>query len=163
MKKLTTFLCLTLAILLLGTEEVESADFQKGLNAYYKGDGATALREWKPLAKQGHARAQTILGFMYDKGKGVPQNDKTAVRWYRLAAKQGYAPAQTNLGVMYGNGKGVIPDKVRAHMWWIIAASQGHKTARKNRDIVAKRMTFAENFAARRLARKCVRKNFKGC
>ena len=29
-----------------------SADFQKGLNAAQKGDFATALREWKPLAEK---------------------------------------------------------------------------------------------------------------
>ena len=29
--------------------------FQKGLDAYYSGDFATALPEFKPLAEQGHA------------------------------------------------------------------------------------------------------------
>ena len=58
-----------------------------------KRDYATALREFEPLAKQGHARAQTNLGWMYDKGLGVPQNYETAVKWYTLAAEQGYAPA----------------------------------------------------------------------
>ena len=32
-----------------------SADYQKGLTAYERGDYATALREWTPLAEQGHA------------------------------------------------------------------------------------------------------------
>jgi len=31
---------------------------------------------------------------MYEKGRGVSQNDKTAVKWYRLAAEQGDANAQ---------------------------------------------------------------------
>ena len=35
-----------------------SADFQKGVDAYDRGDYATALREWKPLAEQGNADAQ---------------------------------------------------------------------------------------------------------
>jgi TPR repeat protein len=38
---------------------------------------------------------------MYDKGEGVPEDDKEAMKWYRLAAEQGYASAQSNLGVMY--------------------------------------------------------------
>ena len=72
MRKLTTTLCLTIAVLLGSVGEVWSADFQKGLTAYRSGDFATALREWKPLAEQGHARAQFYLGVMYEKGRGVP-------------------------------------------------------------------------------------------
>jgi len=33
------------------------ADFQKGMDAAQRGDFATALREWKPLAEQGDADA----------------------------------------------------------------------------------------------------------
>ena len=47
------------------------ADLQKGLDAAQKGDFATALKEWKPLAEQGNARAQNNLGLMYVKGQGV--------------------------------------------------------------------------------------------
>ena len=38
-----------------------SADFNKGLTAAQSGDFATALKEWKPLAGQGDADAQTNL------------------------------------------------------------------------------------------------------
>ena len=77
------------ALLLLFSTEGWSADFQKGLAAAQRGDFVTALREWKPLAEQGNARAQVNLGLMYQKGDGVPQNYKTAVKWYRLAGEQG--------------------------------------------------------------------------
>ena len=70
------------------------------LNNIYKGDYATALREWTPLAEQGHAYAQSSLGLMYQKGKGVSQDYKTAVKWWRLAAEQGHARAKTNLKKM---------------------------------------------------------------
>ena len=46
---------MTLVVFLGSVGMSESADFQKGLDAYKKGDYATALREWKPLAKQGNA------------------------------------------------------------------------------------------------------------
>ena len=85
-----------LLTLLVGTPAF-SADFQKGQTAYNSGDYATALREWKPLAKQGNADAQFSLGAMYEKGEGVPTNYKTAVKWYRLAAKQDRPFAQSNL------------------------------------------------------------------
>ena len=97
MKNLTTTLCLTLTLLLGSVSMSWSADLQKGLTAYESGDYATALREWTPLAEQGDADAQTLLGVMYNEGKGVPQDYKTAVKWYTLAAKQGDANAKTNL------------------------------------------------------------------
>ena len=42
------------------------ADYQAGLDAYLGEDYATALKEWRPLAEEGEARAQTSLGVMYD-------------------------------------------------------------------------------------------------
>ena len=163
MRNLTATVCLTIALLLGSAGVSWSQDFGKGFWAYQSGDYATALREWRPLAKQGDAVAQLNLGNMYRKGQGVPQNDKTAVRWYRLAAEQGNADAQTNLGVMYGMGTGVIRDDVYAHMWFNIAASSGNKRAVKNRDIAAKNMTPSQLEKAQDLARECVRKKYKGC
>ena len=71
MRKLTVFIFLTLAVLFGSTGVGVSADFYKGLDAYHRGDYATALREWRPLAKQGNALAQHSLGVMYDEGEGV--------------------------------------------------------------------------------------------
>jgi|TARA_Y100000031_G_scaffold108637_1_gene119510 hypothetical protein len=71
--------------------------------------------------------------------------------------------SQTSLGFMYGTGQGVIQDNVYAHMWWNIAASQGYKDAMENRDIVAKHMSPSQIETAKKLARECVRKNYKGC
>ena len=81
MRKLTTTLCLTLAVLLGSAGTVLSAEFQKGWHAYQKGNYATALREWKHLAEQGHASAQTSLGVMYRDGQGVEKDFKEAVKW----------------------------------------------------------------------------------
>jgi uncharacterized protein len=84
------------------------ADFQKGWDAVQRGDYATALKEWTPLAEQGDADAQYNLGVMYQNGQGVLQNYKTAAKWFTLAAEQFHANAQYNVGVMYENGKGVL-------------------------------------------------------
>ena len=122
MKRLLT----TLVILtgLLGSAgAVWAQGFNKGLKAAQSGDFATALKEWKPLADQGDAVAQSNLGVMYDNGKGVTQDSAEAVKWYRKAADQGYAMAQSNLGLMYGNGNGVLQDTIAAHMWFNIAAA----------------------------------------
>ena len=91
-----------------------------GLDAINKGDYATALNEWKPLAKQGNADVQFLLGLMYVEGKGVPQNYETALKWYTLAANQGNADAQHNLGVMYYDGEGVPQDYKTAIKWYIL-------------------------------------------
>jgi TPR repeat protein len=77
-------------------------DYQKGLQAYDKGDYATALREWGILAEQGNAKAQFNLGVMYAKGLGVSQDYKEAAKWFRKSAEQGHENAQYNLGLIYG-------------------------------------------------------------
>jgi TPR repeat protein len=84
MKKLLTALVI---IVSLGTAGAVCAqDVDKGLSAAQSGDFATALKEWTVLAEQGDADAQYNLGFMYDTGQGVVQNDKKAVKWWRKAA-----------------------------------------------------------------------------
>jgi len=52
MRNLTATICLAVAVLIGSAGVSWSQDFQKGLAAAHSGDFATALREWKPLAKQ---------------------------------------------------------------------------------------------------------------
>ena len=80
-RNLIATLCLTIAVLLGSAGVSWSADFQKGLTAYESGDFATALREWTPLAEQGHASAQSNLGNGYNKGQGVIQYLSAAWVW----------------------------------------------------------------------------------
>ena len=70
-----------------------SADFDGGMAAYQREDYATAFREFKSLAETGAAEAQNILGVMYDKGQGVPQDYVQAYMWLTLAAAQGVKQA----------------------------------------------------------------------
>lgn len=107
-------------------------DFNAGLRAYNAGNYRTALNEWRPLALQGNARAQNNLGFMYENGQGVDQDDAEAVRWYRQAAEQGDAIAQINLGFMYANGRGVAQDDAEAVRWYRRAAEQENARAQNN-------------------------------
>ncbi len=111
--------------------------------------------KWYRLgAEQGDAAAQFKLGFMYDSGRGVPQDTAEALKWYRLAAGQGIAYAQTNLGIMYENGRGVAQDYVLAHMWFNLAAAQGKdENVLKLRDLLASEMTPDQIAEAQRLAR----------
>ena len=121
MKRLIITLCLALGSFVVGCSD----DFQRGVEAYNKGDYATALKEWTPLADLGNVKAQYNLGLMYDMGKGVLQDYKEAVRWYQLAAEQGYSSAQHNLGLLYFNGRGVPQDHQEAVKWITLSADQG--------------------------------------
>ncbi len=67
MRALRTAVVLVLALVLPGP--VLAADFQAGLEAYHRGDYATALKEFRPLAEQGEAEAQHKLGGMYASGR----------------------------------------------------------------------------------------------
>jgi TPR repeat protein len=141
-----------LAVMLAGA--AMAGPKEDGWNAFQRGDYETALRLTRPFANQGHTAAQNVLGWMYDTGRGVPQNYAEAAKWYRLAAEQGNADAQYRLGLMYATGEGVPQDYVLAHMWSNLAAAQGHdKNAVKNRDIIAAMMPPDQLAEAQRLAR----------
>ena len=80
-------------------------------------------------AEQGVADAQWLLGYMYQFGDGVPEDDTEAVKWFRKAAEQGYDAAQYDLAGMYYAGRGVPKDKTEAVKWYRKAAEQGHAYA----------------------------------
>jgi TPR repeat protein len=76
---------ITLALLVLTacltTPQSFKPDYKVGEAAYKQRDSATALKHFRPLAKQGLAKAQNNLGWMYLYGRGVTQDYKEAVRW----------------------------------------------------------------------------------
>jgi len=123
---------LVLMLMLSFSHAAIAGDLEDGFAAVQKGDFATALRLWTPLAEQGVADAQHNLGLMYGNGQGVAQDYKTAVKWYTLAAKQGDADSQYNLGVIYANGIGVAQDFKTAVKWYTLAAEQELADAQYN-------------------------------
>ncbi|WP_428673819.1 tetratricopeptide repeat protein [Reyranella sp.] len=146
-------LMLIVALLMSGAAPAIAEPLDDGITAYEKGDYATALRLWRPLAERGIAEAQSRLGLLYDEGWGVPQDYATAVAWYRKAAEQRHAVAQINLGSSYEAGTGVPQDYVLAHMWFNLAAVKGNDFAIAARDRVASKMTPAQIAEAQNLAR----------
>ena len=142
---------------------VAAQDLQKGVDAAETGDYTTAIKEFRPLAEQGNANAQSNLGVMYKNGDGVPQDYAEAVKWYRLAAEQGYAEAQTSVGFMYSTGQGVLQDNIIAHMWWNLAAANGDDKARELRIAIAKTMTPAAIEKAQAMARECMSSDYTKC
>jgi uncharacterized protein len=102
------------------------ADYKAAL---HKGDYAGALKELRPLAQKGDAKAQSNLGLMYSTGRGVPQNSAEAEKWIRKAAEQGLAEAQYNLGLIYVKGQGVPKNNAEAMKWFRKSSDQGYAKA----------------------------------
>ena len=128
--------------LLLASAAVIAGPLEDGKTAAQRGDSATALRLWMPLAEQGVVAAQFNLGFMYDNGLGVPPDYAQAMQWYRQAAEQGYADAQYSLGSMYANGRGVPRDDAQAVQWYRKAAGQGFAGANNSIGLIYGRSSW---------------------
>jgi hypothetical protein len=159
MKRLPALAVLLLPLLV--GNPAYSAEHRKGMDAYQRGDYATALNELIPLAEQGNAAAQSALGLMYRRGLGVPKNRKAAIKRYTLAAEQGLAQAQTGLGVMLATGGRGKKNNTSAYIWWSIAALQGDEEGRKHRDMIEERLSPGQITEGKRLAREWVEEHGK--
>ena len=84
---------------------VLAGPYEDAFTAYRAGNYQTALSLLLPLAEQGNARAEALLGSMYDEGKGVPQDDSEALKWYQSSAQKGNATGQYGLGVFLMDGR----------------------------------------------------------
>ena len=124
----TAQLFCTLA-LVLASAAIARADFEAGKRAYEQGDYATALKELTPLAEQGNAEAQVLLGLMHFEGQGVPRDPSQALKWYKAAAEQGNPEGQLQLGVMYLMGIGVARNTPQALKLLKLSADQGTRDA----------------------------------
>ena len=134
---------------------------------YDAGDYEKAAKLYRPLANEGNAEAQYILGMMYRAGRGVPRDNQEAKKWYQQAAEQGHPLAQFYLGWMYARGKAVPQDYVQSYMWISIAIANVSGEAKRefivDRDSLAKSMTADQIAKAQELSKKCTAKKFKGC
>jgi TPR repeat protein len=71
--------------------------WEDGMVAYNRGDYVPAIRLFRPLAEQGNAKAQSLIGVMYRRGQGVARNSVHAFIWFSRAAARGDARAKTEL------------------------------------------------------------------
>ncbi len=156
MRKAVTALLAGAVVALTATNPAWPMSRLAGLDAYRRGDYAAAIRQLPSLAAHGNAEAQATLGFMYENGRGVPQNPAIAGTLYRCAAEQGNAAAQYLLGLMYDKGEGVPRDDVLAQKWLNLAAAHAGRHEREYyvriRDAVASKMSALQLAHAQRLA-----------
>tara|TARA_B100000586_G_scaffold57964_1_gene39721 strand:+ start:69 stop:767 length:699 start_codon:yes stop_codon:yes gene_type:complete len=124
---------------------------------------------------------------------GVKRDYKESAKWYHLAAEQGDDIAQFTIGLMYKKGQGVTKNLVIAYMWLSTAEFSNKNSvlvfqkmgAVKNKNISEKdlmnylkimrkqkketvgklerKMTPEQIAEAQKLARECIKKNYKDC
>ena len=122
--------CALLALALL--TPLTLADYDTGLDAYNRGDWDTAARELKPVADEGHAHAQFLVGTLLASGSGIETSLAEALRYYRLSAEQNNGEAQAALGYTYRVGNGVKQSYDDAAKWYRMAAERGVGDAQFN-------------------------------
>jgi len=109
-----------------------AGDFEDAEAAVKSGDYVTALRLLVTLADQDNTYAERLLGIMYIKGQGVPQDFSIGMRWMRIAANKGLADAQNEVGILYQRGWGVERNEAEAVKWFRLAADQDLVLAQNN-------------------------------
>jgi hypothetical protein len=121
------------SLLPLPSAETPAQPLDAAYAAYRNRDDETALRLSRPLAEQGNARAQTLLGLIYHRGfhggSATQKNEGEATKWFLRAAEQGDASAQLHLGIMYSEGRAVPQNFAEAAKWYRLAADQGNAQA----------------------------------
>ena len=154
LRRLMRALCVAAAAVLLSSSGfAQAASLRQGVSAFNHQDYASASRVFIPLAEQGLPAAQSYLGFMFETGRGVPQNYTEAAMWYRRAAEQGDSLAQYSLGLLYDRGFGVPRNIVEASKWLNLSTAAAPRRSREARarirDAVTSKMTRGEIAQAR--------------
>lgn len=85
-----------------------------------------------PLARNGDATAQNMLGILYGQGWGVDKDLDKARQWFEQAAAGGSGRAFYNLASMYATGNGVPKDCARAVELLRTPAQAGDPVAQVN-------------------------------
>ncbi len=140
-----------------GTMHPAHADgLRRAWDVYSKGDYVRAVTVLSPLVAHGNARAEALLGFMYENGFGVPQSYNDAADLYQRAAVQGDPSAQSRLGLLYNKGHGVPQNVVLSYKWLNLAAAHATKRERdyylRLRNAVASKMSSDQIVEGQRLA-----------
>ena len=100
MKKFLISLSLLILLATVLATSAWAGPLEDSLAADAKGDYATELKINRPLAVQGVAWAQLLLGVMYDNGQGVVQDYIRAHMWSNLGAVSGDKDAVKNRDIV---------------------------------------------------------------
>ncbi len=146
----TTLQIIAVTLSLATVPHLAFAKLEEGTAAYQRKDYATAFQELLPVAKEGGAQAQQLVGDMYLNGTGVERNDVEAAKWFRLSAEQGNVAAMKAMGRLYVQGRGIEQD-LREATHWFRRANAGVSTpqaATEQAPGMGLRATSAQEFVA---------------
>lgn len=105
--------------------------YREGISAVKAADYQLALTKLRPLAENGNANAQRMLGEMYAAGWGVPKDDIQAGVWFRRAECGCIAPGHTEYYLGLNFIETGEKDKTMGAKWIQRAAEAGYPTAQK--------------------------------
>jgi hypothetical protein len=129
-RSLVLILTLFLSTLSAAAQSDTDIEVMQARSLYVAGDYAAAAAVLRPHAEAGHPRAQTMLGFLAEKGLGMPADPAAGLALYRLAAAQGFATAIYNVASMTEGGRGgLTADPVAARALYWQAAAQDYAPA----------------------------------
>lgn len=135
-----------------------NADAQTWLARYERSRGDEALAaHWARIAAQrGEPVAQSLLGSMYNLGRGVPMDPRAAQAWWWRAARAGIATAMFNLGATLARGRGAPPNPELSYALMRAAFQRGLRFPSMFRAMALARlrMRSAQIGSAERLARR---------
>jgi len=115
-------------VLALAAAAAPAADYERGLDAFARGDVATAYREFATLANEGHPEAQYSLAMLYLKGD--PPQYARAIPWLEASAQAALPDSQYMLGMLALYGVGMAKDTAQGMHWLKLASSQGNADAK---------------------------------
>lgn len=118
---------------------------RNGKICFVLGEYDNAFKSFEDFVKKGtaDAEAQYMIGYMYDHGKGVAQDETTAASWYWKAAHQGYEKAIEVLEEKNNNEKALLlaeEDKIVAEI-----EEFTNKLLSENRDEDSKKTSDSDN------------------
>jgi len=108
----------------IGQSSHLNADYCAGIKAFMAKDFARALPLLERAVDANDARAMGVLGYMYERGRGVNPDPARAVALFRRAADLGNGDAMHELARCYQLGIGVAPNQAEAERW--LRAGEAH-------------------------------------
>ncbi len=107
-----------------GDREAQFRIGARFLNNPVRSDASAAARWLTRAAEQGHVESQFLLASLFEKGAGVPKEERRALDLYRKAAQAGHTRAMHNLAVLLSSHD-ATQDYSEAASWFIRAATVG--------------------------------------
>jgi hypothetical protein len=115
-------------VLALAAASAPAADYERGLDAFARGDVEAAYGEFATLADEGHPEAQYSLAMLYLKSD--PPQYARAIPWLEASAQAALSDSQYMLGMLALYGVGMAKDTGQGMHWLELASNQGNADAK---------------------------------